>query len=347
MKTFITILFVIFLSPTLFTQNSASQYKLELGQASGFADIALECIRGMQTDSARQNLSPDSYNCSDWSSTMYAHWMLVKLLKEFPDLPAGKDIREAINQNITPGNVQAEIEKFNAAGYTNFEMSSGWAWTLKLSGELNGWEDNDGKIWGETLQELAKTITKEYIGYIQAIEQATRSGDESNSAFEMSLVLDYADATMNFRLKDLIENKAIDFYLSEKNCQTYARPGITNYLSPCLVEASLMSKIFPDEMFNIWIERFLPGLSSGGYPDLTKPAVVKNNNEALYTDALNLSKAWCLYNITNKLGGNSDLNNVAKNHLEKVMPAISRNDNPNSCWLAAFAVYAVYSSQAK
>jgi hypothetical protein len=347
MKTFITTLFVILLSPTLFTQNSDLKYKLDIEQASDFAGIALECIQGVQTDSVRHNLSPDSYKCSDWNSTMYAHWMLVKLLKEFPDLPKDNDIRESISQNITPENIEAEIEIFQDAGYASFELNSAWAWTLKLSEELNGWEDNDGKIWGETLQALVNIITKEYISYLQAIDQPTRNGDDSNTAFEMSLALDYATGTMSFQLKDLLENTAMDFYLNDKDCQTHTKPGITNYLSPCLVEANLMSRIFPDEMFIIWIDRFLPGLNNGASTKLTNPAVAKDNNEILYTDALNLSKAWCLYNIANKLGANSDLDNSATNLLEKVMPSLTRNNNPDNCWLAAFAVYAIYSQQAK
>ena len=41
-------------------------------------------------------LHPAFYGCFDWHSSVHGHWMLVRLLRMFPNLPEGADIRKAL-----------------------------------------------------------------------------------------------------------------------------------------------------------------------------------------------------------------------------------------------------------
>ena len=41
-------------------------------------------------------LHPAFYGCFDWHSSVHGHWMLVRLLRLFPDLPEKKQIRTVL-----------------------------------------------------------------------------------------------------------------------------------------------------------------------------------------------------------------------------------------------------------
>lgn len=34
---------------------------------------------------SRKILHPDFYKCFDWHSSVHGHWLMIRLLKEFPD----------------------------------------------------------------------------------------------------------------------------------------------------------------------------------------------------------------------------------------------------------------------
>jgi len=55
-------------------------------------------------------LHPAFYGCYDWHSSVHGHWMLVRLLKTFPDLPEAQQIRKALNANLTAEQNAKEIE---------------------------------------------------------------------------------------------------------------------------------------------------------------------------------------------------------------------------------------------
>ena len=134
--------------------------------ASHFAKLALHCI-GTEfpnklshvLNSEKEILGPSRlhpafYGCFDWHSSVHGHWMLIRLLKLFPDLPEGAEIRASISQNLTAANIQAEIAYLKQRSRKSFERTYGWAWLLKLAEELNDWDDADGKQWSKRSHSL-------------------------------------------------------------------------------------------------------------------------------------------------------------------------------------------------
>src|SRR5262249_16702674 len=59
-----------------------------------------------------RGLHPAFYGCFDWHSAVHGHWMLVRLLRLFPDLPEAKEIRAALVANLTAANLRAEADSF-------------------------------------------------------------------------------------------------------------------------------------------------------------------------------------------------------------------------------------------
>ena len=100
-------------------------------------------------------LHPAFYGCFDWHSSVHGHWMLVRLLRLFPDLPEAKDIRAVLAEHLTAENLKAEADYFAREDAKSFERPYGWAWLLKLAEELHAWDDPDARQWSANLKPLA------------------------------------------------------------------------------------------------------------------------------------------------------------------------------------------------
>src|ERR1039458_3252675 len=85
----------------LFTMSSAAQNKGEFDTkaAQRFANLALACVHkeypnhishtlNSDADAAPpRKLTPAFYGCYDWHSSVHGHWLLVRLVRTFPDGP--------------------------------------------------------------------------------------------------------------------------------------------------------------------------------------------------------------------------------------------------------------------
>src|SRR6266404_3546645 len=141
--------------------------KLNQKQASAFARLALKGIQKeypnkpadvLNTDKdikGPRAMHPAFYGCFDWHSSVHGHWLLVRLLRQFPDLPEAKQIRAALAENLTAKNLQAEADYFAQPNRASFERTYGWAWLLKLAEELHSWDDPEGKEWSRNIKPLA------------------------------------------------------------------------------------------------------------------------------------------------------------------------------------------------
>src|SRR5688572_19927806 len=134
---------------------------LSVEQASQFAKLALDCLRRelphkldhlMLDDEhvARPRaLHPAFFGCLDWHSAVHGHWMLARLLRGFPALPAAADIRALFDDTLTEGNLEIEAAYFT--GRPSFERTYGWAWLLELAREITD-------PWRSRLQPLVDVI---------------------------------------------------------------------------------------------------------------------------------------------------------------------------------------------
>src|SRR5437588_11094341 len=96
-------------------------FSLTEAQASHFAALALKCVQKeypnkpdhtINNESDLRNpraMHPAFYGCLDWHSTVHGHWMLVHLLRLFPNLPESKQIRAALDANLSAKNITGEV----------------------------------------------------------------------------------------------------------------------------------------------------------------------------------------------------------------------------------------------
>src|SRR6476620_5417173 len=109
-----------FLLVTLAMTAPTHAAELTRERASAFAKLALTAIQkeypnkldhvmgGPADVKGPRQLHPAFYGSYDWHSSVHGHWLLVRLLKTFPDLPEAQQIRKALNANLTAENIRIE-----------------------------------------------------------------------------------------------------------------------------------------------------------------------------------------------------------------------------------------------
>lgn len=330
---------------------------LEAEAAEAFARIALRCIQKeypnklshVLADSADvaspMALHPAFYGCFDWHSCVHGHWMLVRLLRLFPDDIGSEKIMSMIEENITGENIEREAEYMEKPGRKSFERTYGWAWLLKLAQELHEFDSEWAVGLSGNLSPLTELVARSYMEFLPKQTYPIRRGVHANTAFGLSFALDYARAVGNSELEELIVERAVDYYGEDRGCPGSWEPGGDDFLSPCLIEADLMRRVLGDEDFRNWFHIFLPGLKDGEPAALLKPATVTDRSDPkiVHLDGLNLSRAWCLYGIAGALDEDDPVKGIvlkaADAHAEDALAHVASGNYEGEHWLASFAVY--------
>ncbi|MBK8489848.1 MAG: DUF2891 domain-containing protein [Saprospirales bacterium] len=339
---------------TFLSQTSLGAWELTEQGASHFAQLALHCVdqeypnklNQVLPDSTMlqspQALHPAFYGCFDWHSAVHGHWMLVRLLKQFPQLPEGPAIREKLAKNLTPENIQGELAYLATEG-GSWERMYGWAWLLKLAEELAIWQDEQGQEWFTNLAPLTDAFVQKYTDFLPIQEYPVRTGVHPNTAFGIAFAWDYANTMGLESFRELLEERAMYYFASDQNCPASWEPSGEDFLSPCLEEAYLMSRFMREVEFRKWWNEFLPPAqleslcTPVGVADRTDPKIV-------HLDGLNLSRAWCFYRIAaslNDAGLQQQLYKAAGSHLQASLPYVVSPNYEGSHWLASFAVFAL------
>ncbi|MFC3198503.1 DUF2891 domain-containing protein [Parapedobacter deserti] len=343
--------------PGVHYQTIGDRFTLTLEGASHLAQLPLHCIQQpypyktgvvfVDSSLVRPPIDyhPAFYGCFDWHSSVHGHWMLIRLLKLFPDLPEAAEIKSTLSENLSAENIATEVKLFTALN-KSFERTYGWAWLLQLQAELLSWDDPVGRKLSRNLQPMADLISQSYKEYLPKINYAIRVGEHSNLAFGLKLAYDYAAQVNDITLKEVIRSTALRFYASDTDCPISWEPGGADFLSPCLEEADLMWRILPPAEYRKWVKRFLPSLFKKSVTLETGTVSDRTDGKLVHLDGLNLSRAWCLYGIAKHAGRNEKvLFSLAKTHLEAALPHVASGDYMGEHWLASFAVYAITAQQ--
>lgn len=208
------------------------------------------------------------YGCYDWHSAVNSIWAMATILRHFPQSPIGSLIREKLNDHLTKETIEGEITFFKTA--KDFEQPYGRAWVLKLYADLLQWDDPDARKWATNLAPLAEQFSASLTQYMKDLPFVTRAGVHPNTAFSMSLLMDYADTAKDPALRETVITTARHVFLSDSNCPTAFEPSGPDFLSPCLEEAKIMSRVLPAREFLPWLGQFLPLPDSPQFRPLLK-----------------------------------------------------------------------------
>jgi len=287
---------------------------------------------------------PAFYGCFDWHSAVHGHWTLVTILSHFPDFRHREKILDKLTANITRDNIQQEMKLFQEDHNRTFQRTYGWAWLLKLDQALREWDDPSARELHGYLEPLTKLLAHRFIEFLEVLNYPIRVGEHPNTAFGMSFAYDYA-SRYHPELARTIETSGREFFLADHNCPIDWEPGGFDFLSPCLQQASLMTKILPENEFRKWVDAFLPGLLA--HPDnVLTPAVVPDASDGklAHLDGLNFSRAWCLFEMAHILE-NTRLLQTGLDHFNFSYRLLDTDEYAGSHWLASFATHAIVKSQ--
>ncbi len=331
--------------------------ELDPESASLFAGLALHGIErefpnklehvmnGAEEVLSPSELHPVFFGSYDWHSCVHGHWLLVRLLKLYPELPEADEIRAALNGLITPEKVAVELAYLDQPSRASFERTYGWAWLLKLTEELHGWDDPDGRRWRENLDPLARAFADRYLDFFPKQDYPIRRGVHPNTAFGIAFALDYARAVGHEDLEALLLERAHTYFGADADYPAEWEPDGDDFFSRSLMEADLMRRVLGPELFPPWFRAFLPGLVEGQPRSLLEPADVSDRTDPkiVHLDGLNLSRAWCMRLIAGALPEDDSVRSVllesALLHAEATLPHIASGNYAGEHWLATFAVY--------
>lgn len=301
-------------------------------------------VLGSETDlKSPQALRPIFYGCFDWHSAVHGYWSIVRLIKQYPELDSDGKVRQLLKSHITKENLAVEMAFFQDENNLSFERTYGWAWLFKLQQELKSWRNADAQEWAKILQPLVDLLSERTQQYLSKLVYPIRAGQHDNTAFSLTLMYEYAEEVGDMALLNAIKTNSVRFFEQDKNCDLAYEPSGYDFLSPCLEEAYLMSKVMPKDAYQNWLVNFLPGLFEAEIETL-QPAIVSDRTDGklVHLDGLNFSRANCLYGIARVL---PELENtlvpLANAHIEFSLKNISDDDYMGSHWLGSFALLAL------
>ena len=326
--------------------------------AERFANLALACVHkefpnhishtlnGDGDVAPPRKLTPAFYGCYDWHSSVHGHWLLVRLVRTFPDAPFVQAARDALRQSLTAENLTQEASYLQGQGRASFERPYGLAWLLQLAVELREWEDPQAKEMAANLRPLEQVVLERLNVWLPKLSNPVRIGEHDQTAFGLGLMLDYAKSSGEQKFVELLASKAKRFYLNDKNCPLAYEPSGEDFLSPCLGEADVMRRVLSSRDFAAWFKTFMPQISSSGGVWL-KPVVSPDPSDPklAHLDGLNLSRAWMLQGIATSLPKNDKrlpaILAAAGAHQRAGLAAVTGEHYEGGHWLGSFAVYLV------
>src|ERR1700689_4756740 len=148
------------------TQTTTMPSGFDINAAERFANLALACVHKEYPNKLSHSLNSDAdvapprkltpafYGCYDWHSSVHGHWLLVRLIRTFPDAKFVPAAREALRQSLTAENIAQEAAYLRAEGRPSFERPYGLAWLLQLVAELREWDDPEARAMAANLHPL-------------------------------------------------------------------------------------------------------------------------------------------------------------------------------------------------
>lgn len=349
--------YLLILLISVFPLISFSQ-QLTMEQAVRLARLPLHCINNEYPNKTSHlindtseavllpsQLHPSFYGCLDWHSSVHGHWMLVRILKQFPGISNRDSIVSVLQNSFMAEKIKAEAGYYMKFKNSNtFERTYGWAWLLKLDQELVTFDDPLAHQWHTILQPLTEKVVELWKDYLKKQTYPNRTGVHPNTAFGLVFALDWARTVKDTAFESAIISKSKEFYIGNVATPAYLEPDGTDFLSPSLEIADLMSRILSEKEFNKWFRKFYERRS---IDNIVKLPVISDRSDyqIVHLDGLTLSRAWCMKGLARILpDGNKTrllFERTSQSFLDQALPNVLSGNYGGEHWLASFAVYAL------
>jgi len=247
------------------------------GEASSyqerFAGLALACVHQenpnkiahvMSSDEdvgPPRELTPVFFGCFDWHSSVHGHWLLVRLLRLYPNAEFAAQAEAALEKSFHPDKIARELEYISHDQRASFERPYGVAWLLQLMAELREWDDPRAQRWKAMLEPLESAYVVRMRDWLSKLAYPIRTGEHAQTAFAFALFIDWARVAGDTAFEAMVVERSLAFYRDDVDCPMAYEPGGQDFLSPCLAEADLMRRVQTSQEYAQWLWKFLPGIA--------------------------------------------------------------------------------------
>ena len=332
---------------------SRSNSRLTPELASRFAAIALghvareypnkldHVLEGPDDARSPRELHPIFFGSFDWHSCVHGYWLLATLLRREPQIPEAGAIRTLFDDAFTPEKVAGEVAYLARPSSRGFERPYGWGWLLKLQAALMALDEP----WARTHQPLADVFVARFHDFLPRATYPLRTGVHSSTSFAIALAQDYAVATGDAALTELLTQKMRAWHLDDRDAPAW-EPSGDEFLSATLMTAACLRRLLPHDEFLAWFRAYLPHAAERQPATLFTPATVSDRSDGkiAHLDGLNFSRAWCWRELAAALPFADPLAAVAEaaaeEHLTASLPHVA-GDYMGEHWLASFALLAL------
>lgn len=298
-----------------------------------------------------RELHPAFYGSFDWHSAVHSHWMLAEILSSHPDHPSRGQIIEAFERHFTEEAMRGEAAYFDKKLASTYERTYGWAWLLKLSQQIHYLAErgHDSTLrtlatgWAKHLDILSDKIVAKWKDYLPKMTYPTRIGTHSNSAFALAFAIDYARACGDKAFEEALLEKARTLHLGDKQIPASWEPNASDFFSPSLMVADLMTRVLPKQEYARWLATFF---TPAGIDRLCQPVIVSDLSDytIVHLVGLSFTRSWCMARIAGYLPTKHPLrqrlSRTARTMYQQGMGQIFQSNYGGDHWLASFARYA-------
>lgn len=290
-------------------------------------------------------LHPSFHGCFDWHSSCHMVWSAVRLLTLAPDqLDEGttSGLVTLLDDRLVADKIATEVTYLR--NHPSYERPYGWGWAAMLAAATANCPAPQSDSWASATRPLFDEVVERVADWIPRLRYAVRSGEHSNVAFGLGLVLDAADALGDNRIRPLVEERARFWFGNDRDYPASWEPGGSDFLSPALAEADLMRRVLPKQEFTAWLAAFLPGLDSPDHHLWALPEVVDpTDGKGAHLLGLALSRSAQLRSIASVAFDEptrARLHEVTQSHIDSTSAHIVEGDFMATHWLISFAILA-------
>ncbi len=288
-----------------------------------------------------RELHPAFFGSYDWHSCVHSWWMLLTLRRLYPDMPEASDIDALADATFTEEKLTTELAYFERPEARGFERPYGWGWLLYLHHELTL---HHQQSWHVHLGPLSELLAHRFREYLRLLTYPITVGTHFNTSFALTLALPWSRACMEEELTEDIKRWANSVFGPRSDYNGW-EPGGDEFLSPVLSAANLMTGCMEISEFREWFAALV--LDNGWLERKCHPVTVSDRSDGkiAHLDGLNLSRAWCLYEVSRQFEDEairSDLCQRGDEHLASSLPHVA-GDYMGEHWLASFALLALQS----
>lgn len=295
-------------------------------------------------DVTPDRLHPAFHGCFDWHSSVHMHWSAVRLLTVAADLlddDVATGLATLLDARLTDHHVAAEAAYLRER--PTFERPYGWGWAAKLAAETARCAHPSAPAWAAATRPLLDVVFDHVRAWLPVLAYPVRSGEHSNLAFGLALVHEAAGQVGRDDIVALVDERARNFYLGDRDAPVGWEPGGSDFLSPALSEADLMRRVLPAGEYAAWLSAFLPHLGAEDDHLLDVPTVLdRTDGKAVHLYGLALSRAWQLRGLARALAPDvrARVEAATARQVERVEREIVEGNFMATHWLVSFALLA-------